>query len=266
MPACPGQILVISFCRGYDNPTPVGLYSYDVYLNNTIIGSLPGGLGNRSDIFIGNPLAILPSSHEKCSYTTIDLQNTFDDSIVSLGLNTIEIDVTGTTSGGPLNGGNLVVTRYNISSGGVLTNPVVLPFTDGNNGWWLVGGHYGLPFTFNYYCDIPPDIIFTTTTTPGPNPPPLTAYPCVCCCVEDDYVKLLPEKLIFTIPTTIISNNYSLSSVYIEDVTQLSYNIMTTTIIPTTTIKPSYTTINPITTYIPKQCKCGEVGCNALKF
>ena len=278
MPACPGKIVVISFCRGYTEPdgSQPGLYAYNVYLNDTSIGSLPGGQGSRSDIFIGSDIAILPSSHEECSFTTIKSQYTLDDSIVVQGLNIIEIEVADMSSGGLLNGGSVRAVSYDMSSDGTLTNPVYLPGVESVRNYypngWLIQRDPGvrLRFGFNYYCnDTTPDPLFTTTTTTtttGPNPPPLTAYPCVCCCVEDDYVKLLPEKLIFTIPTTIISNSYSLSSVYIDDVTPLSYTIMTTTITPTTTIQPSSTTIIPITTYIPKQCKCGEVGCNALKF
>ena len=277
MPACPGQIVVISFCRGYTDPDGAqpGLYAYNAYLNNTLLGPLPGGQGSRSDIFIGDNLAILPSSHEKCSFTTIESQYTFDNSIVLQGLNIVEIDVTSTSGGGALNGGGIVFTRYDISSEGALSNPILLPGLESvgehyNPNGWLVEGYYRPRFGFNYFCDVPPIIIdpgtTTTTTTTGPTPPPLTAYPCVCCCVEDDYIKLLPEKLIFTIPTTIISNSYSLSSVYIDDVTPLSYSIMTTTMIPTTTIQPSSTTIIPSNTSIKKQCKCGEVGCNALKF
>ena len=255
MAVCPGKVVVITSGRGikyWDN-------TFDVYLNNTNIGRLNGGY-LQGEVFIGtlDPNILLPNNHPpvfiECPVTIFQR---FDDSIINIGSNTINLISDAVTNSGA--SGTFKITIYDL-----LGNTLVNPIHVATLGW--AGGPGGDPtLIFNVSCGtFPPDPLSTTTT--GPNPPPLTAYPCVCCCVEDDYIKLLPEKLIFTIPTTIISNSYSLGSVYIDDVTPLSYSIMTTTMIPTTTIQPSSTTIIPSNTSIKKQCKCGEVGCNALKF
>ena len=278
MPACPGQIVVISFCRGYDilpDRQPPGLYSYDVYLNNTLIGTLPGGQGSRSDIFIGDSLAIAPPGDDCFDHPTIDSQNTFDNSIVLQGLNIVEIDVTSTSGGGPLNGGDVVFTRYDISSGGALTNPIVLPGLESvgrysPNGWLIAGDSgYRLRFGFNYFCDVPP-IIIDPGTTPNPTtttPNPTTLPPEGCCgCLLIPYEIVNIEDVIFTLPGIALGEPLYLSTTLAPDIITLSINISTTTPLPTT-YAPT-TTINPTipTTIIQKQCKCGEVGCNALKF
>jgi hypothetical protein len=74
------------------------------------------------------------------------------------------------------------------------------------------------------------------------------------------------KDVIFTLPGIALGEPLYLSTTLAPDTVSLSINISTTTPAPTTYIL--ITTINPIipTTIIQKQCKCGEVGCNALKF
>ena len=270
MPACPGKIVVISFCRGIpanSNGQLPGIYTYDVSLNDISIGTLMGGSGSRSDDFIGDPLAILPTNHPQCP--TYDHANTysrytFNGDIIVGGTNTIKIVDTVSNNGGQLNGGFCTVTRYDISSGGVLTNPIILK---DHFGWTVAGGSsYIIEIPFDYFCDAPLIIIdpgTTTTTTINPTDPP----PEGCCgCLLIPYEIVNIEDVIFTLPGIALGEPLYLSTTMAPDIIALSINISTTT--PTPTTYAPTTTINPIiqTTIVEKQCKCGEVGCNALKF
>ena len=102
-----------------------------------------------------------------------------------------------------------------------------------------------------------------TTTTPNPTAPP----PEGCCgCLLIPYEIVNIEDVIFTLPGIALGEPLYLSTTMAPDIISLSINISTTTPLPTT-YAPT-TTINPIipTTIVFQQCKCGEVGCNALKF
>lgn len=111
-----------------------------------------------------------------------------------------------------------------------------------------------------------PPLVTTTTTTLGPTNPTAPPPEGCCGCLLIPYEIVNIEDVIFTLPGIALGEPLYLSTTLAPDIITLSINISTTT--PTPTTYAPTTTINPTipTTIIQKQCKCGEVGCNALKF
>jgi hypothetical protein len=271
MAVCPGKVLVISSCRGYDNNVGHNTYRnpFNVYLNDIYIGDLIAGSGDKGEGFIGtlDGGVSIPPTHPLCDGNVGDfaLSDTyrFDDSIINIGSNIIGLRA---DPNGPVYnsgaGGYFTFILYELS-GTSLVNPITIHQSVG----WAAGGGGEQQVTFQFTCPDSPPPIFTTTP---PNPtttgtPPQSAIICCECIVTTPKPSVI-NSLVFTPPGVILGDLWFLSTTTAPDDTILTYNIDTTTIttttyIPSTTIKP----VIPITP-IPKKCKCKEKNCNYLGF
>lgn len=276
MAVCPGKVVVITSCRGYNNQ---GYNNYrnpfNVYLNDVYIGELISGNGDKGEGFLGtlDGGVSIPSTHPLCDGREGDFPLTytyrFDDSIINVGLNTLILRSSAVSINeinNPGAGGTFTVILYEIS-GGLLVNPVTI---HSGLGWATGGSDVSIPFQFA--CPGSPDINWLSTTPAGTTISPsqsalsaLSALPC-CECTATTPKPSTINSWIFTPPGVILGEPWYLSTTTAPDNVILTYDIATTTI--TTTPYITTTTIAPAipTTPIPKKCKCKEKNCNYLGF
>lgn len=243
MAICPGKIVVFQIC----NENSAIDDNFNIYLNSNLLGLLD--LNENAQIgavFIGStdPLLTITEPDFSCPMEGMDIYR-FDDSIIEIGINTLEMINVETHDNGNL--GTVGVRLYDLV-GNNLVNPITIADLE-------YGGDTGESFTFEFEftCD---NTLTTTTTTP-----PISGD-CVPCM---PYVPSTPSgPPPIPIQTTIVGVNLNLTLSNTSPFTNLNTGI-TTTLPPFTTLPPSTTTSTTLLPTTPSIIIC-NTHCNILKF